>query len=219
MCVWVPPECCLIPLPASPENLSEEEEEEDEKKMKGKVLGGGQVGRKGIRRVLSESELQIQCEKELEDLLGFKPPPPPRPSSLEQELPLCPPSSSSSSQIEANNSSNNREDPICKEAGRVKVCTNKRSNSTDSGVSDISPRSMESDLEQRQSGIGMRLGDKGMSSMECRGRDKGRLGDRAMKQLPVSKLRTPSEKLRNCSVFSASVSSAVCREEEGGKEI
>ena len=217
MCVWVPPECCLIPLPTSPENRSEEEEEggrkgNDEKKRK------GELGREGIRRVLSESELHRQCKKELEDLLGFRPPPPPPPSSPEREFPPPPSSPSSSSpQMEAHNSGNSAKDPVRKETNGASVPTNMRANSTDSGVSDISTRSVESDLEQRQSRMGMRsgVGGKGVRSMGCRGGGKGRPASRPTEQRPVSKLKTPSEKLRNCSVFSASVS-AVCR--EGGRE-
>ena len=64
LCGWVPTQLCLIPLPDSPADSDHEREEEQER--------GGEGN--GFDAHPSESELQRQHEKELEVLFGFKPP-------------------------------------------------------------------------------------------------------------------------------------------------
>ena len=223
MCVWVPPECCLIPLPESPVMGSDDEGEREEKEQKmqeaGNEKGGSGGGVRGIVRVLSESELQRQCEKELEDLLGFKPVPPPPPP---------PPTSPSSPKLRDGG-----------DAG-VRERGNKRSNSTDSGVSGVGQHSMEGDMELRHDQNGMETVGRGKvredkkeekeevcSVGDARNGDGGKgqesvTPERPLQQRPASRLKTPSEKLRKCSVFSGSVSEGgkglggMKREREGG---
>lgn len=211
LCGWVPPQCCLIPLPESPVAGDGEREEEE---------------REGERCELSENELQRQHERELEVLFGYKPP------VLTGEDP------SSIEHVRESWNTEREEDVSVsgsdKEQALVAAHGGKRSNSTDSGVASISPHSSEGDLEQRTSQDTTEKTEDAMRQVQCRVTElnereqdgekcveimRGETGsgvetdstpERPSEQphLPVSRLKTPSEKLRNCSVFTGSVSPA-----------
>ena len=196
LCGWVPSQCCLIPLPESPV-AGDGEREEGEREEKGCEL--------------SESELQRQHERELEVLFGYKPPPTGSkdPSSTEQ------PGEDWSAEREGDVS-------VDKEQALVAAHSGKRSNSTDSGVASISPHSSEGDLEQRpsqhrtdtatrQPNEGEQAGDGCVDSTRGKMKSGVEMNSNPKRpseqlHLPVSRLKTPSEKLRKCSVFTGSVS-------------
>ena len=185
LCSWVPPQCCLIPLPESPADSDNEGEE------------GEREGAEGVVGELSETQLQRQQEKELEILFGYKPPVVSDPASPAGEQ----------GKEEWTNVGREREVFLNNDKEKVLVASHggKRSNSTDSGVASISPHSAEGDMEQRHN-------QNRIETVERTTRDGEACGNSVNNSTPdrpcvsVSRLRTPSEKLRKCSVFSGSVS-------------
>ena len=212
LCGWVPPQCCLIPLPSSPTHSGDEGEG-----------GGGEVGNEGSEEggELTEAELQRQNnEKELEVLFGYKP------SHVSDTVSSSGESAGGEEVNELKKQLNNDNISILNETDKGLIHTaarnagnNKpRSNSTDSGVASISPHS-ESDMEQRS--IQNRMGTAGdvkednqikISPDTNKNNNKNSLSDvdatpdlssKKLHSSAVSRLKTPSEK---CSVFTASVS-------------
>lgn len=204
LCGWVPPQCCLIPLPASPDGSDDEKEEEEKSDL-----------------AISESDLQRQHEKDLEVLFGYKqPPPPPSIGGTTDGW-------NAGSGGDVFVGENNDNEVLVAARG------SKRCNSSDSGVASISPHSSEGDLEQRSNQNRIETlvaivdsvqtaneteqdeeahtGSKNSSSLS----EKCENGVESTKlnltpeqhseesQLPVSRLKQPSEK---CSVFTGSVS-------------
>lgn len=216
LCGWVPPQCCLIPLPASPDG-SHDEKEEDEVKSD---------------FAISETELQRQHEKDLEVLFGYKQPLPP-PSSMGGTTDGSEGWNAGSSGDVFVGESNDNEVLVAARG-------NKRCNSSDSGVASISPHSSEGDLEQRsnqnrietlvaivdivqttneteqdeEAHTETKQGEASSSSSErCEDEVESIKLNSTPEQcseeshLPVSRLKPPSE---TCSVFTGSVSLIQC---------
>lgn len=208
ICGWVPPQCCLIPLPASPDGSDDEKEEAEDKKS-------------GF--VISESDLQKQHEKELEVLFGYKQPP--LPSSAVGGTTDGGEGWNTGSGEDVFVGENNDNEVLVAARG------NKRCNSSDSGVASISPHSSEGDLEQRSNQNGIETvvtvvdivqttheteqdeeeahtGSKQRQTSSSSSEDRVKL-NLTLEQyseephVPVSRLKAPSEK---CSVFTGSVS-------------
>lgn len=229
LCGWVPPQCCLIPLPESPGPSDDEREGEEGGEREAAASGP-----------LSESELQRQHERELEVLFGFKPAPSLPPPSAEDR---GPPMSEEKGGVKKDRNIEGDVFDENKETMQPVVIGNipkARSNSADSGVVSISPHSSEGDdMEQRpiqnqtvvsvtseehkiaistkntQPTPAETSTDDARTKLECVASEQGGGGGEINSTpekpsqrpcLPVSRLRTPSEKLQKCSIFTGSVS-------------
>lgn len=206
MCSWVPPNCCLIPLPESPAAAAGYSDDESD-------------GEHDKNQLLSEHDLQRQCEKELEDLFGFKPPAFPV---------VCEELKTAASDDEHHGIISLGEDKSS--AAVVNKCGDARPGSVDSGVASVDPNFTESEKRDDQETEPGTLGsssDKSEDRLELNcGSDGERvclnaavdevLGQRPKSASPkrsvpathvASRLRMPSEKLHKCSLFTGSVSS------------
>ena len=219
MCGWVPPQYCLIPLPESPDGSDNEREE-----------GEVREGEDGCG--LSESEQQRQCEKELEVLFGYKPHPTVLPLSCEVESKVCSAGESESDSKEkalvaarGNKRSNSTDSGVASisphstegdveqrrsqngmeaamvavGAGRVNEVETKLSCSAES----TKHRNAKNGGEM-ESRIETEAGE-GRAKSNMTPEKSPAQQQQQQQRLPVSQLRTPSEKLRKCSVFTGSV--------------
>ena len=206
MCGWVPLHCCLIPLPESPTAASGGNGGSDEKAVTEEERGGRELRGAGP---LSESELRRQQEEELEVLFGYKPPL----NTNDGHTFTC-----KSSEKAADEDAIQDVVESEKVEAAVRNVGKPRSNSTDSGVASISPRSSEGDVEHRPSRnqtTGVVTAVEAQVDMAGTSPKTGSCVDEELKggstpeeasrkpHLPVSRLRTPSEK---CSILSSSVS-------------
>ena len=229
LCGWVPTQCCLIPLPESPGPSDDEREGEEEGGEREPAASGP----------LSESELQRQHERELEVLFGFKPAPPPSAEDHGPPMSEEKGGGKKDRNIEGDVFDENDKEMVHQVVvGNVPKARSNSADSGVVSISphsseggDMEQRPMQNQTvvfvtsEEHKVAISTKNTrptpaetgtDNAQTKLECVASEQGGDLNSTLEKpsqrpcLPVSRLRTPSEKLQKCSIFTGSVSLIHC---------